>query len=166
MPCRTSFGGEFGSDFPTNSRSRFDMPTGVERAPVVNCRGICSTLRCMAAWATYGNARHAPRVIPLLHYLRKACCSAWRLYSLVFPSNNIVNKVLIRKITEHSLTTRILSQDISLRDKTNYCPFYASLAHQTAITQNGAGVPLAAHVAILSWGTDICVQSRNRGWEV
>src|SRR5258705_4302492 len=45
--------------------------------------------------------------------------------------------------------------------KRNYCPAYASLAHQTAVTQNGTGVPLATYVAILSRGTAIMLKSKN-----
>src|SRR6266446_5711396 len=45
--------------------------------------------------------------------------------------------------------------------KQNYCPAYASLAHQTAITQNGTGVPLATYVAILSRGTYYMLEFKN-----
>ena len=30
-----------------------------------------------------------------------------------------------------------------------YCPFYAALRNQTAVLQNGAGVPLVTDVALL-----------------
>src|ERR1700722_4304167 len=73
----------------------------------------------------------------------------------------IVNRLLIRTTTERLRIIRILSQDVSARDKTIYCPAYALLGHQTATTENGTGVPLVTHVAILSRGTRIMLTSKN-----
>jgi hypothetical protein len=62
----------------------------------------------------------------------------------------MINKLLNYKLREFRWINRFQSQDVSARLKRIYCPVYASLEQQMAVTQIGTGVPLATNVAILS----------------
>jgi hypothetical protein len=55
-----------------------------------------------------------------------------------------VNKLLSQTITEYLRISGLGNKMFQWEDKTIYCQGLASLGHQTAITQSGAGVPLAA----------------------
>jgi hypothetical protein len=77
-------------------------------------------------------------------------------YFEVLQNIILINELLNASTPELTWNDCIRSQDMSGRDKTIYCQVYAAIGQQTAIIENGTGVPLAINLAILSEGLNIC----------